>query len=174
MNPGKDDNRPPPVPDKYRRERISPGWTRNSDLEKIRDGIEQVNSSLDEIKQATFAGEYRFDRHAINLAEWIEEILGSKDLARIQVTVPRWNHEALVHFFGEREVEWMKEENSLMLEFITTETEGLCFFDYGKFPDYINWEDDDVPELMAKRTAHWLNRSLVLNLGEGLDELVKA
>ncbi len=172
MNTGKDDNRPPPVPNKYRQERVGPDGTRNSDLNKLRNDIEQLHCSIDEIKQATFAGEYRFDSHAINLAEWIEETLGSKDLAIIQVTVPRWNNEALVHFFGEQETEFMKEESPRMLDFITTETEGLCFFDYEKFPGHINWHEDDVPEPMAIRAAHWLNRNLVLDLWEDVDELV--
>ena len=162
-------NHPPPVPDEYRRERINPGRTQNSDLKKIRDDIEQLRCSVDEIKQATFAGEYRFDSHAINLAEWIEEKLGSKDLAMVQVTIPHWNDKALVHFFGEQETKWMKEENILMLDFITTETEGLYFFDYEKLPGHINWHEDDVPELMAMRAAHWLNQSLVLDLWEKVD-----
>ena len=165
-------NRPPPVPDEYRRERINPGRTQNSDLKKIRDDIEQLRCSVDEIKQATCAGEYRFDSHAINLAEWIEETLGSKDLAMVQVTIPHWNDKALVHFFGEQETKWMKEENILMLDFITTETEGLYFFDYEKLPGHINWHEDDVPELMAMRAAHWLNQSLVLDLWEKVDDYV--
>ena len=172
MNTGKDNNRPPPVPDEYRRERINPGRTQNSDLKKIRDDIEQLRCSVDEIKQATFAGEYRFDSHAINLAEWIEEKLGSKDLAMVQETIPHWNDKALVHFFGEQETKWMKEENILMLDFITTETEGLYFFDYEKFPGHLNWYDDDVPELMAMRAAHWLNQSLVLGLWKEIDDYV--
>ena len=172
MNTGKDDNRPPPVPDKYRQERVGPDWTRNSDLKKIWDEFERLHHSLDEIKQATFAGEYHFEQYATTLADWIEETLGTRELAAIQVLVPRWGPEALAHFFSERDEEWLSKDDFRMLDFIVTETEGLCFLDYERFPGVIDWDDDGVPESMAKRAAHRLNRNLVHKLWEVRNGLI--
>ena len=68
----------------------------------------------------------------------------------------------------------MEDECPLALEFIMNQTEGLCLFEPQRIPENVQWEGEDVPELMAIRTAHRLNKRIILSLWEELDELVTA
>ena len=143
-------------------------------LGEIRDELEGMRRALDEIKQATSAGEYKFDSHILNCVDWIDRNLRPQDRARMLVLIEEWDEETLIHFLGEEELEFMEDECPLALEFIMNQTEGLCLFEPQRIPENIQWEGEDVPELMAVRTAHWLNKRIILSLWEELDELVTA
>ena len=142
-------------------------------LLELKKDVESIKKALDEIKQATFAGEYKFEAEMFELVTWIDEQLSHRERARIQVVIQEWDRDTMAQFLGEKGRKFI-EECSQGLEFVMEQTEGLCLFDPQKISELVLFEGNDVSMLMAELAAHWLNNRIVLSLWEGIDELVTA
>ena len=142
-------------------------------LLELKNDVEIIKKALDEIKQATFAGEYKFEKEMFGLVTWIDEQLSHRERARIQVVIQEWDRDTMAQFLGEKGRKFI-EECSQGLEFVMEQTEGLCLFDPQKISEQVTFEGNDVSMLIAELAAHWLNNRIVLSLWEGIDELVTA
>ena len=142
-------------------------------LLELKNDVEIIKKALDEIKQATFAGEYKFEEEMFGLVTWIDEQLSHQERTRMQVVIQEWDRDTMAQFLGEKGRKFI-EECSQGLEFVIEQTEGLCLFDPQKISELVLFEGNDVSMLMAELAAHWLNNRIVLSLWEGIDELVTA
>ena len=142
-------------------------------LLELKKDVESIKKALDEIKQATFAGEYKFEEEMFGLVTWIDEQLCHQERTRMQVVIQEWDRDTMVQFLGEKGRKFI-EECSQGLEFVIEQTEGLCLFDPQKISELVLFEGNDVSMLIAELAAHWLNNRIVLSLWEGIDELVTA
>ena len=142
-------------------------------LLELKKDVESIKKALDEIKQATFAGEYKFEEEMFGLVTWIDEQLSHQERTRMQVVIQEWDRDTMAQFLGEKGRKFI-EECSQGLEFVIEQTEGLCLFDPQKISELVQFEGNDVSMLIAELAAHWLNNRIVLSLWEGIDELVTA
>jgi len=142
-------------------------------LLELKKDVESIKKALDEIKQATFAGEYKFEEEMFGLVTWIDEQLSHQERTRMQVVIQEWDRDTMAQFLGEKGRKFI-EECSQGLEFVIEQTEGLCLFDPQKISELVLFEGNDVSMLIAELAAHWLNNRIVLSLWEGIDELVTA
>jgi len=139
-----------------------------TDLQKLKEDIDQIMESIDEIKQATFAGEYKFDNHVIAFVDWIDNGLQTNERRILQTSVNNWNKENLMYFFG-------MDKNKSVIRLIpetNSGTEGIYFFDPKIISDAILWEQEDVPMGLAIKAAHYLNKRIIRDIMEKIDEIV--
>ena len=136
-------------------------------LLELKKDIESIKKALDEIKQATFAGEYKFEAEMFELVTWIDEQLSHRERARIQVVIQEWDRDTMAQFLGEKFIE----DGPFGLEFVMEQTEGLCLFDPQKISELVLFEGNDVSMLIAELAAHWLNNRIVLTMWDKIDEI---
>ena len=142
-----------------------------SDLKDLKDDIKEMRRSIDEMKHFAIDEESRFDSPESGLIKWIDRLQPHKR-AEFQSEVKYWDDENMRYFLGEI-VDLVNEETG-MLEFIRTETDGLCFFDHQKIHERVYLDNCKLPNQLVEQTAHMLNRRIILNLGEQMNELVTA
>ena len=163
-------SRPPPVPRKYRREYVGNILHNETDLQKLKEDIDQIMESIDEIKQATFAGEYKFDDHVTAFVNWIDNCLQTSERKSLQTSNNNWNKENLMYFFG-------MDKNKSIIRLIpetNSGTDSILFFDPKIMADNIQWEQEDVPMGLAIKAAHYLNKRIIRDIMEKIDEIVRS
>ncbi len=139
-----------------------------TNLQKLKEDIDRIQESIDEIKQATFAGEYKYDNHVIAFVDWIDNGLQTNERRILQTSNNNWNKENLMYFFG-------KDENKSVVSLIpetNSGTESIYFFDPKIMSDTIQWEQKDVPMGLAIKAAHYLNKRIIRDIMEKIDEIV--
>ena len=139
-------------------------------LLELKKDVESIKKALDEIKQATFAGEYKFEQEMFGLVTWIDEDLSHQERSKMQVVIQEWDRETMAYFLGEKGRKFI-EECSQGLEFVMEQTEGLCLFDTQKISEQVLFEGNDVSMQIAELAAHWLNNRIVLTMWDNIDEI---
>ena len=142
--------------------------SRWSDLKK---DIKEMRKAIDEMKNFAIDEVSRFDSPESGLVKWIDRLQPHRR-AEFQSEVKYWDDENMRYFLGEI-VDHVNDESD-MLEFIKTETDGLCFFDHHKIHERVYLDNYKLPNQLVERAAHVLNRRIILNLGEQVNELVTA
>ena len=168
MKQNSNDSRPPPVPRKYRREYVGNVLHNKTGLKKLKKDIEQIMESIDEIKQATFAGEYKFDNHVTAFVNWIDNCLQASEIKTLQTSNNNWNKKNLMYFFG------MDKNKSIIRSISEANSEdvSILFFDPKIMAENILWEQEDVPMGLATKAAHYLNKRIIRDIMEKIDEIV--
>ena len=139
-------------------------------LLELKKDVETIKKTLDEIKQAPFAGEYNFEKVVFGLVTWIDRDLSHQERSNMQVIIQKWDSENMAYFLGEKGRKFI-EEYSQGLEFIMERTEGLCLFDYQKISEQVLFEGNEVSIQMAELAAQWLNNRIVLTAWDHIDEI---
>ena len=139
-------------------------------LLELKKDVESIKKALDEIKQATFAGEYKFEEEMFRLVTWIDEQLTHQEREKMQIVIQEWDRDTMTQFLGKKGRKFI-EECPQGLEFVMEQTEGLCLFDPQKISEQVMFEGKDVSMPLAELAAHWLNNRIVLTTWDNIDEI---